>query len=215
MKKVVVVFPAIVVAVALAACTSQDPVGLKRRQAAAGDENTTTSDASVDAAPAPTATTPPPPPKDAGMDAPLVETQVSDLAYVAVANGHGPVEKDTSNGEDQPNDGVAMTIEAVTYTKGLGVHAASEITVPLNGQYKFFFADVGVDDEVMANGSVVFKVSADGVDLFDSGTMTGADPAKKVSVDVTGRNELKLIVTDNADGISYDHADWANARVAK
>lgn len=89
------------------------------------------------------------------------------------------------------------------------------MTLALGGQYKLFLADVGVDDEVMNNGTVTFKVLLDGVEVHDSGIVTGADVAKKVSVDVTGKNELKLVVTDAGDGLGYDHADWANARVAK
>lgn len=147
-------------------------------------------------------------------DGAVMETYVSDLAYVVVANGFGPAEKDMSNGEDQPNDGTMMMIGGVAYNKGLGVHAASEINVPLNGQYKTFLADVGIDDEVMDNGSVTFKVLVDGQQVFDSGTVTGADMAKPVNVDVTGKNELKLVVEDGGDP-SFDHADWANARVRR
>jgi hypothetical protein len=58
----------------------------------------------------------------------FVDTYISDLPFTEVANGYGPVEKDTSNGEDAANDGVTMMIETVMYTKGLGVHANSQVT---------------------------------------------------------------------------------------
>lgn len=148
-------------------------------------------------------------------DAALVETFISDLPYSVVANGWGPVEKDESNGERDAGDGLTMQIGGVAYKKGLGVHAESVVTLALDGRYRFFFADVGVDDEMMERGSVVFKVLLDGVAAYESGTLTGADVAQKVSVDVMGKRELKLVVTDAADGIGSDHADWANARLAR
>jgi hypothetical protein len=89
------------------------------------------------------------------------------------------------------------------------------VHVPLGGQYKTFLADVGVDDEVGANGTVVFQVSADGAQLFDSGTLDGGGTPKQVSVDVTGKQELVLVVTDSGDGNGSDHADWAGARLLK
>ncbi|WP_086825035.1 NPCBM/NEW2 domain-containing protein [Streptomyces sp. NRRL B-24572] len=43
----------------------------------------------------------------------------------------------------------------------------------------------------------------------DSGVLRGSDPAKRLSVDLTGTNDLRLVVTDAGDGKNYDHADWA------
>jgi hypothetical protein len=84
----------------------------------------------------------------------------------------------------------------------------------LNGGCSTFQAEVGVDDEVGPNGTVVFQVWADGVQLFDSGVMTGSAATQSISVSVAGRTQLDLVVTDSGDGNAYDHADWANARVA-
>jgi len=209
----------------VAACSSpQDPLGLARRKAEAPAADTTISattpiDASADdanSAPAVSAPAADASAVDASAaDAAPVVTQVSDLAYVVVANGYGPAEKDTSNGEDSAGDGKPITLAGTVYPKGLGVHAASEVHVPLGGQYKTFLADVGVDDEVGANGSVVFQVSADGAQLFDSGTLNGGGTPKQVSVDVTGKQELVLVVNDGGDGNGSDHADWAGARLVK
>jgi hypothetical protein len=70
-----------------------------------------------------------------------------------------------------------------------------------------------VDDEVGKSGSVSFQVIADGVLLFDSGTMNGSSATKTVNVSVAGKKELKLLVFGGNDGVNYDHADWANARL--
>ena len=139
------------------------------------------------------------------------ETAVSDLNWIGTpTNSWGPVEKDRSNGEQGATDGNTLTINGQTYDKGLGAHAYSEITYNLNGAYQTFRSDIGVDDETCANGSVAFQVNGDGVILYQSQVLTQADDAISIEVDISGINELKLIVTDGGNGISCDHADWAN-----
>lgn len=172
------------------------------------------SDASADVVEA--STEPPPannPGTDAGVDAAPLEVFLSDMTLEVVSNGFGPLEKNMSNGEDAEGDGKPLTIGGAVYQKGLGVHAASEINVALSGNYTLFIAEVGVDDEVGELGSVVFQVIADGETLYDSGVVTGADTAKMVAVNVAGKQQLKLIVTDGADDTAYDHADWGGARL--
>jgi glucose/arabinose dehydrogenase len=142
-----------------------------------------------------------------------VFTYVSDLTPTAVTNGWGPLERDRSNGEQAAGDGRPLTLNGVTYTKGLGVHAASEITYSLGGAYNRFFAYVGLDDEVASNGSAIFQVWADGVQLFNSGVMTGASPTQLANVDLTSRQTLRLVVTGGTDGVTLDHADWADAQL--
>ncbi|WP_345712001.1 NPCBM/NEW2 domain-containing protein, partial [Kineococcus glutinatus] len=58
-------------------------------------------------------------------------TYVSDTAFRTVRNGWGPVERDRSNGGQAAGDGKTLTIGTTTYAKGLGVHAASEVVVPV------------------------------------------------------------------------------------
>ncbi|MPZ14509.1 MAG: hypothetical protein GEU73_08815 [Chloroflexi bacterium] len=138
---------------------------------------------------------------------------LSDLDWTVVSNGWGPPERDTSNGEADPGDGQTLTINGATFAKGLGVHAHSDIRLPLGPTCTNFLAQVGVDDEVGSLGSVEFQVWADGTLLYASGVMTGSSTTQSVTVDVAGRGELQLVVTDGGDGIDYDHADWANARI--
>ena len=138
---------------------------------------------------------------------------LSDLPTVGTPpNGWGPMELDTSNGENAAGDGNTITLNGVTYSKGLGVHAYSEVTYDLGSAFSLFVSDIGVDDENDPNGSVVFRVLADGNEVFNSGVMTNASTTQTVDVDVSGVNELKLIVEDGGDGNGSDHADWADAR---
>jgi glucose/arabinose dehydrogenase len=150
---------------------------------------------------------PPPPPPPTGT------TYLSDLSWTSMTNGWGPVEKDTSNGEANAGDGHTITLNGVTYAKGLGAHALSDIRYAIGGNCTRFHSDVGVDDEKSTNATIVFRVYADGALLYDSGTMTPSSATKTVDVDITGKSELQLSVGDAGDGIDSDHADWAAARV--
>jgi hypothetical protein len=110
-------------------------------------------------------------------------------------------------------DGRTLTLQGVTFTKGLGAHAASEIEYHLGRKCSTVTASVGIDDEVGNRGSVVFQVFADGVEVADSGVPNGASATKSLSAGVAGADTLKLVVTNGGDNIDYDHADWANAGV--
>ncbi len=149
--------------------------------------------------------TPPPPP-------PPGTRYLSDLQWTSATNGWGPVEKDRSNGEKAAGDGRTLTVGGKTYAKGLGVHAASDVRFALAGKCTAVSADVGIDDEKAA-GTVVFQIFKDGVKVADSGVVTATAAAKRLTADVSGANELRLVVTDGGDGINNDHADWADAKV--
>jgi hypothetical protein len=55
----------------------------------------------------------------------VASSYVSDLALTVVSNGWGPLERDRSNGDLAAGDGSPLTLNGVTYAKGLGVHAPS------------------------------------------------------------------------------------------
>ncbi len=141
-------------------------------------------------------------------------TYLSDLAWTSMTNGWGPVERDMSNGEQASGDGRAISIRGTTYAKGLGAHAASDVRYAIPQGCSTFTAIVGVDDEVAPNGSVIFQVLLDGTKVFDSGIMTGTTAGKNVSVGVAGASQLALIVADDGNGLTQDHADWANAQLS-
>ncbi len=138
------------------------------------------------------------------------EQALSAAPWQAASSGWGPIERDKSNGERNAGDGHALSVGGKTYARGFGAHATSQMTFTLDGRQTGFSAGVGVDDEVGKRGSVVFQVYADGQKLFDSGVMRGGDAARSVNVGLTGKRELRLVVTDAGDGANYDHADWVN-----
>ena len=122
-------------------------------------------------------------------------TYLSDLTWTSTTNGWGPVEKDQSNGEAAAGDGTTLTLNGTTYAKGLGMHAASDVRYAISADCTRFKAEVGVDDEVGANGSVVFEVYAGATKVYDSGVMTGSTATQPIDVSIAGASELRLVVT--------------------
>ncbi|MFG2094914.1 NPCBM/NEW2 domain-containing protein [Streptomyces sp. NPDC048612] len=111
---------------------------------------------------------------------------------------------------DSSIDGHPLTIQGTPYSQGLGAHAYSEITYELGGTCTALNVDVGLDDEVGANGSVVFQVYRDGTKVADSGLMTVDQAAQRLTADLTGGSRMRLVVTDGGNGNDSDHADWGN-----
>ncbi len=130
---------------------------------------------------------------------------LSDLDISKTQQGWGEPQKDKSV------DGNALRITGRTFDRGLGTHADSALYVKLAGGSTRFTAMVGLDDEAGRFGTVVFRILADGEEIFKTDTMKAGQPAREVDVDVTGVDTLILLVNGGEDGINYDHADWANA----
>lgn len=108
-----------------------------------------------------------------------------------------------------------LRIAGKDYARGLGHHASGEIIIELGGAYERFDAEVGVQPLPGDAGPAVFRVWVDGEVRFDSGVMKSSQPAKAVSVPLTGSTELRLEVTDAGDGITCDCANWAEARLTR
>jgi hypothetical protein len=147
---------------------------------------------------------------------------VSDLDLFIAQSGYGELERDRSVGEEAANDGVGMSIAGRAFAKGLGVHSTSVVAVALQGRCTAFASFVGVDDETRGPkaipggpyGSVVFEVLVDGVSRYKSGVLRGGDAAVAVPpVDLTGAQELMLVVHDGGDDFTKDHGDWADAKL--
>ena len=124
----------------------------------------------------------------------------------------------TSQGWGEPHknqavDGQPMTIGHQTFAHGLGTHAESTLYIDLKNAGQTFSASVGVDGAISsAAASVEFMVLGDGKMLWQSGIMRAGEAAKSFTVNLTGVKTLMLKVGDASDGISFDHADWADAK---
>ncbi|MFE7388873.1 NPCBM/NEW2 domain-containing protein [Streptomyces sp. NPDC057582] len=144
---------------------------------------------------------------------PAGNSYLSDLPQLSASNGWGPVEKDTSNGESKAGDGNPLTIGGTVFAKGLGAHADSAVEFYTGGACSAVTAQVGVDDEKGAKGTVAFEIWADGTKVASTGVLTNAMTAQPITADVSGAQVVRLVVTDGGDGIDSDHADWADLRI--
>jgi alpha-galactosidase len=142
---------------------------------------------------------------------PAGQTQASSLPFISTGNGWGPVERNTSNGENQGGDGNPMSINGVAFATGIGAHAPSTVRIYLGGHCTAFSATVGVDDETHGNGSVGFSVVGDDKTLATSPVMLPNKPGLVLSANVTGVRIVDLRVNDGGDGATWDHADWGAA----
>ncbi|MEU8031493.1 beta-galactosidase [Streptomyces sp. NPDC049099] len=140
---------------------------------------------------------------------PAGRSAVSDLPFLSSTNGWGPVERDTSVGEQAAGDGRPIRIAGVGHAKGLGTNSVSDVELYLAGKCSRLAADVGVDDETDGAGTVTFSVIADGRTLVTTPTIRGKQAAVPIDVDVSGVQVVDLKVGDAGDGNGNDHGDWA------
>jgi hypothetical protein len=113
---------------------------------------------------------------------------------------------------DRAIRGGVIKLGGVEYTKGIGCQPQSQLTFKLPSGAESFLAVVGLDASTKGKGSCVFQVMGDGRSLFQR-AVTGKDAPVELSVDVSGVEELTLIVEPGDDLDLSDHADWADARL--
>ncbi len=91
------------------------------------------------------------------------------------------------------------------HEKGIYAHADSRYVYNLDGKWKTFTSGYGLQN--LHEGSVVFIVNCDGEERFHSRMMD--DWAEgRVEIDVSGVNQLELIVTDGGNGKWADGGIW-------
>jgi alpha-galactosidase len=128
-------------------------------------------------------------------------TYLSDLYYIW-KNNNGTT-------SDTNYRGNPITINGVTYEKGLGCRGATKVMYKLNNADRFK-AVVGLDDSYSGDGTGRFRVLNEDFFgnrvLFNSGRMTKDSPAKNIDLDVKGVKCL-LLVFEGRNVLG----NWANA----
>ena len=109
-------------------------------------------------------------------------------------------------------EGNPLRINGKTFEHGVGTHANGAMSIDLGGAVDSFDATVGVDAEASEKASISFKVTVDGIVVFDSGLMRHEAPKQIALRDLHGAKRMQLEVLDGGEGIHSDHADWADAR---
>ena len=116
--------------------------------------------------------------------------------------------------DDRGVEGKPLSVGGKQYDRGLGVHADSKISFPLNGAFAAFHVVPGPDDA--HKGLLEMKILVDGKEVYASGAVSSSGfKAKPLTLPVVGARELTLIVTDGGNGKGGDHASWADAHLVK
>jgi NPCBM/NEW2 domain-containing protein/F5/8 type C domain-containing protein len=131
------------------------------------------------------------------------------------SSGWLPVGRTTKDMSGQVKLMASGTDPGKIYMKSLYGQAPSEYIYKLDGKYKHFLSVAGSGTTAEAGNTVVFKVFVDGVEVFNSGPFGLGRYPIPVYLDLTGKNELKLIIEDGGDGIRNDYAWWGDARLIK
>jgi hypothetical protein len=135
---------------------------------------------------------------------------LSDVKWLVARNGLGPVQR------NKDNSGGSLRVGGTTYTKGLGVHADSNIVYDLNGQCSQFSFVAGFDDSVRSSVSVKLFVRVDGRTVFSS-SLSQSGPTSssttRSTIGIRGADRLQLLVSDLDNGNSSELVNWADAKV--
>lgn len=121
------------------------------------------------------------------------------------------------------NDPIRLGRE--TFAKGLAVHATTELTYDIGGQYKEFRCILGVDSGVGGDTHARVVIEGDGNKLFgavvtrskisvDGETQEKSNPLP-VSLNVQNIKQLRIIVTPVGFLDLGDHVTLADAKVSK
>ncbi|REB04781.1 DUF5011 domain-containing protein [Sporosarcina sp. BI001-red] len=146
----------------------------------------------------------------------------SDYAYISDMNAKTAKTDWSSLQKDKAISGGLITLRRqgsdATYSKGIAIHANSEVVYDIADKgFNFFESYIGIDQAVRGQGSsATFEVWVDGEKKLDSRVFKANTEHEFVKVPVTGAKEVKLITTDAKDnGISSDHTVWADAKFTK
>jgi hypothetical protein len=93
-------------------------------------------------------------------------------------------------------DGRPLTVQKVVYPHGIGLRARAQAIIDLKGNATRFVTLLGLDDSVWKSGTVVLRLTVDGVVKFDSSVVRGGEAPKVVDVDLRGATRLLLEVQE-------------------
>lgn len=107
-----------------------------------------------------------------------------------------------------------LQVKGETFSKGLALHAHTELTYNLDGKYKKFEAVLGMDDVVGGDGQPRVRIEGDGRELF-GGLVSRNEDRRNLDLDVQGVRQLRVIVSSAKPFGFGAHVDLANAKLSK
>ncbi|MDU5110717.1 MAG: NPCBM/NEW2 domain-containing protein [Clostridium sp.] len=138
---------------------------------------------------------------------------LSDIEWESAVSGWKSVNKDSAvNLKNKIK--LKVNGEIKEFDKGIGAATNAEIVYNLDGNYTNFSTYVGTDKNYDDNRTtIIFKIFADGQEVYTSDVIRKGSEAELVNLDVTGVKELKLVAND-ADGNGLgDFASWGDTKV--
>ncbi|MGG7177353.1 NPCBM/NEW2 domain-containing protein [Clostridium paraputrificum] len=140
-------------------------------------------------------------------------TYVSDMEWESAVSGWKTVNKDSAVNLINKIK-LKVNGEIKEFDKGIGAATNAEIIYKLDGDYTNFSTYVGTDKNYDdSRTTIIFKIFADGEEVYTSNVIRKDSEAELVNLDITGVKELKL-VADNADGNGLgDFASWADTKL--
>ncbi len=138
---------------------------------------------------------------------------LSDMEWESAVSGWKTVNKDSAvNSTNKVK--LKVNGEIKEFDKGIGAATNAEIVYNLDGNFTNFSTYVGTDKNYDDNRTtIIFKIFADGEEIYTSDVIRRNTEAELVNLDVTGVKELKLVAND-ADGNGLgDFASWGDTKV--
>lgn len=125
--------------------------------------------------------------------------------------------------------GGTLNVKGKTFTNGIGTHARSVIYYSIPEGYSRFRAFAGLDiggTNQTGGATVEFSIATQDPTLRNVNVNTAIAntgrisrtiqrAGKNVTADITGAQDLYLVVTDAGDNFNYDHGDWINPTIYK
>ena len=128
--------------------------------------------------------------------------QLTELPYVSHKQAWGKLHK------NQSIEGNPFKVGGKLYSEGFGTHASSETVFSIEGKYKKFKMDFGLDEESLCSDGVQLQIIADGNILFDSGRF---NLGNLMTAEVNVENMQTLTIKTNAlENKDCDHVDIIN-----
>lgn len=118
--------------------------------------------------------------------------------------------------KDQNLEGQKISLGGKKYDKGLALHAYTALTYRLEGEYQFFSAIIGVDDDLIEgiDGETIVRIEGDGREI-KTWKVTRKDKPIVVRIPVKDVFRFKIIVSSGDLLDLGKHVDLADAKLSK
>ena len=138
---------------------------------------------------------------------------LSDLDWESAVSGWKNVNKDSAVNLSEKIK-LKINGEIKEFDKGIGAATNAEIVYKLDGNYTnlstYLCTDKNCDDN---RTTIIFKIFADGEEVYSSDVIRKDSEAEFVNLDVTGVKELKLVADDADKNGLGDFASWGDTKV--